>query len=102
MDSGFDGFVLGLGRVCARDDSLADIDSARLVFTKSVEGLIDEAGYGRATMDEGEVGFINFPALLLLPEQGGVLFASGHKEEAASLAVESANQGEELLGVVVA
>ena len=53
-------------------------------------------------MDKGEVGFMNLPALLHFAEQGGVLFATGHKEEAASLAVESADEGEELLWVLVA
>jgi len=35
-------------------------------------------------------------------KKGGVLFATGHKEEAASFAVEAADEGEELLGIVVA
>ena len=53
-------------------------------------------------MDKGEVGFMNLPALLHFAEQGGVLFAAGHKKEAASLAVESADEGKEFLLVVVA
>ena len=53
-------------------------------------------------MDEGEVGFMDFPALLHLTEEGRVFFAPGHKEEAASLAVESADEGKEFLLVVVA
>ena len=36
-------FVLGLCWVGIRDDSLANIDLARSMFAKSVEGLIDEA-----------------------------------------------------------
>jgi len=53
-------------------------------------------------MNEGEVGFMNFPALLHFAKEGGVLFATGHKKEAASFAVESADEGEELLWVLVA
>ena len=53
-------------------------------------------------MNEGEVGFMNLPALLHFAEQGGVLFATGHKEEAAGFAVESADEGKEFLLVVVA
>jgi len=34
--AGFEGFVLGLGRVGARDNGLADIDPAWLVFAESV------------------------------------------------------------------
>jgi hypothetical protein len=34
--AGFEGCVLGLGRVGARDNGLADIDSAGLVFSESV------------------------------------------------------------------
>jgi hypothetical protein len=64
--------------------------------------LIDEAGFRRTTVDEGEVGFMDFPALLHLTEEGRVFFAPGHKEEAASLAVESADEGKEFLLVVVA
>ena len=53
-------------------------------------------------MNEGEVGFMDFPALLHFAKEGGVLFAAGHKEEAASFAVESADEGKEFLLVVVA
>ena len=53
-------------------------------------------------MNEGEVGFMNFPALLHFAKEGGVLFATGHKKEAASFAVESADEGKEFLLVVVA
>ena len=53
-------------------------------------------------MNQGEVGFMNLTALLHFSEKGGVLFATGHKEEAASLAVEPADEGKEFLLVVVA
>ena len=36
VDAGFEGFILGLGRVGAGDDGLANIDSAGLVFSESV------------------------------------------------------------------
>jgi hypothetical protein len=52
-------------------------------------------------MDEGEVGFMDFPALLHLTEEGRVFFAPGHKEEAASLTVEPTDEGEKFLGIVV-
>jgi len=53
-------------------------------------------------MDEGEVGFMDFPALLHFAEQGGVHFATGHEEEAASFTVETADEGKKFLLVVVA
>ena len=53
-------------------------------------------------MNQGEVGFIDFPALLHFAKKGGVLFATGHKEEAAGFTVESADEGKEFLLVVVA
>jgi hypothetical protein len=39
---GLDCFVLGLGWVGACDNSLAHVNPAELVFTESIEGLIDE------------------------------------------------------------
>ena len=53
-------------------------------------------------MDKGEVGFMNLPALLHFAEQGGVLFATGHKEEAAGFTVESADKGKKFIWVLVA
>ena len=53
-------------------------------------------------MYEGEVAFINFPALLHFSKEGGVLFAPCNKQEAACFAVESADEGKEFLLVVVA
>ena len=43
VDAGFEGFVLGLGRVGAWDDCLADVDPARLVFSEPIEGLVNVA-----------------------------------------------------------
>ena len=42
VGTGFECFVLGLGWVGACDDSLAHVNPAELVFTESIEGLIDE------------------------------------------------------------
>ena len=39
----FEGFELGLGRVGAWDYGLSHIDSAGLMFTETVEGLVDQA-----------------------------------------------------------
>jgi len=41
----FESFELGLGGVGACDDGLSHIDSARLMFTESVERLIDQTGF---------------------------------------------------------
>ena len=41
--AGFDCFVLGLGWVGACDDSLAHVNPAGLMFSETIEGLIDEA-----------------------------------------------------------
>ena len=60
-------------------DGLADIDPTRLVFSETVEGLVDEAGFWRLAMDEGEVGLMNFTALLHFSEEGGVIFPPGDK-----------------------
>ena len=53
-------------------------------------------------MNEGEVGFMNFPALLHFAQKGGVLLSAGHEEESARFAVEPADEGKEFLLVVVA
>ena len=53
-------------------------------------------------MNKGEVRLMNFPALLHFTEKGGVLFAPCHQEEAARFAVESADEGEKLIGILVA
>ena len=43
VGTGFDCFVLGLGWVGACDDSLAHVNPAGLMFSETIEGLIDEA-----------------------------------------------------------
>ena len=45
---------------------------------------------------------MNFTTLLHFAKEGCVLFATGHKKEAASFAVESTDEGKEFLLVVVA
>ena len=102
VDAGFECFVLGLGRVGAWDHCLADVDPARLVFSEPIKGLVNLARFRGASMNEGEVAFMNFPALLHFAKEGGDLFATGHKEEAASFAVETADEGKKFLLVVVA
>lgn len=78
VDSGFEGTVVRLGGVGAGDNGLADIDPARLVFAEAVEGLVDLARGGRAAMDKGKVGFMDFAALLHFAKKGGVFLASGN------------------------
>ena len=41
--AGFEGCVLGLGRVGAGDDGLADVDPARLVFSEPIKRLVNLA-----------------------------------------------------------
>ena len=53
-------------------------------------------------MNKGEVRLINFPTLLHFSEEGGVLFAPCHQEKAAGFSVESADEGEEFIGILVA
>jgi len=101
MGTGFAGFELSLGGVGAGNNGLADVDAAGLVFTETVEGLIDQPGFGWATMDDREITFLNFPALLHFPEEGGVLFAPCHQKKAARFAVESADEGKKLIGILV-
>ena len=45
---------------------------------------------------------MDFTTLLHFAKEGCVLFATGHKEEAASFAVEPTDEGEKFLGIVVA
>ena len=52
-------------------------------------------------MNEGEVAFLNFPALLHFSEKRGVLFAPCHQKKATRFAVESANEGKKFIGVLV-
>ena len=43
VGTGFGCFVFGLGWVGVWDDSLAHVNPAELMFSESIEGLIDEA-----------------------------------------------------------
>ena len=43
VGTSFDCFVFGLGWVGACDDSLAHVNPTELMFSESIEGLIDEA-----------------------------------------------------------
>ena len=45
---------------------------------------------------------MNFPSLLHFAKEGGVFFSPCHQEEAARFAVESADEGEKLIGILVA
>jgi hypothetical protein len=72
------------------------------MFAESVEGLVDHAGTWRASVDEGEVRLMNFPTLLHFAKVGGVLFATCHQKKAAGFSVESADEGKEFIGILVA
>ena len=82
MGAGIEGFEFGHGGVGAGNDGLADINTARLMFAESVERLINDPGGGGSAMNNGEVTFMNFPALLHFAQKGGVLFSSGHEKKA--------------------
>ena len=53
-------------------------------------------------VDEGEVTFMDFAALLHFAECRGVFFAPTDKKEATGLAVEAANKAEKLVGIHLA
>ena len=53
-------------------------------------------------MNQGEITFMNFASLLHFTKEGGVLFAPGDEKEAAGFAVESADEGEKFIRVLVA
>lgn len=53
-------------------------------------------------MNKGEVRLMNFPALLHFTKQGGVFFAPCHQKKAGRLAVESADEGKEFIGILFA
>ena len=98
----FERFVIGLGGIGTWDDGLSHIDSAGLVFAESVEGLVDQARFRGPPMNKREVRLLNFPTLLHFSKVGGVLFATCHKKKAGRLAVESADEGKEFIGILVA
>ncbi len=62
--AGAEGIEFSRGGIGAGNNGLADIDPAGLMFAESVEGLIDDSGFGGSAMNDGEVAFVNFPALL--------------------------------------
>jgi hypothetical protein len=72
------------------------------VFAESVEGLVDKARFRGLPMNKGEVRLMNFPTLLHFSKVGGVLFATCHQKKAGRLAVESADEGKEFIGILVA
>ena len=45
---------------------------------------------------------MNFPSVLHFAKEGGVFFAPGDKKEATGFAVESTDEGEKLIGILVA
>ena len=102
MGTCFEGFELGLGGVGTWYDGLSHIDSAGLMLAESVEGLVDQARFWRTPMNKGEVAFLNFTALLHFTEEGGVILASCHQKKAGRFAVESADEGKEFIGILVA
>ena len=53
VGAGLDGFEVGGGGVGAGDNGLADIYAARLVFTETIEGLVDLPVCGGLAMDKG-------------------------------------------------
>ena len=53
-------------------------------------------------MNNGEVGFLNFPALLHLAQKRGVFLAAGNQVEAGGFAVKTADERKELAGELFA
>ncbi len=53
-------------------------------------------------MDEGQVTFMNFPALLHFAECRGVLFSTTDEKKATGFAVEAANKTKKLVGIHLA
>ena len=88
-----EGFKFGDGGVGAWDNGLADIDPARLVFSESIQRGVDDSGFRRLPVNDGVVGLTNFPALLHLAQQRGVLLAASHEEKAGGLAIKAAHEG---------
>ena len=91
--TGPEGFEFGDRRVGPRHHGLANVDSAGLVFAEPVQGSVDNAGFGGSAVDNGEISFMDFPALLHFAQKGGVFFSPCHEEESGGFPVESANQG---------
>ena len=53
-------------------------------------------------MNKGEVRLMNFSTLLHFAKEGGVFFTPCDQKKAARFAVESADEGKEFIGVLVA
>ena len=53
-------------------------------------------------MNNSEVRLMNFPSLLHFAEEGGVFFSTTDKKKATGFAVESADEGEKLIVILVA
>ena len=53
-------------------------------------------------MDEGQVAFMEFSALLHFAEYGGIFFATTDKKKATGFAVEAADKAEEFVGIHLA
>ncbi len=53
-------------------------------------------------MDEGQVTFMNFPALLHFAECRGVFFATTDEKKATGFAVEAADKAEEFVWIHLA
>ena len=98
MGPGAEGFEFGDRGVSAWNHRLPDVDPAGLVFPEAVEGLVDDPGFGRVAVDDGEVGFMNFPALLHFSQKRSVLPPSRNQQEAGGFPVEPADEGEKLPG----
>ena len=102
MGTCFESFELGLGGIGAWYNGLPHIDSAGAMFAESVERLIDNPRFRWASMDEGEVTFLNFTSLLHFAEDGSVFLASPHKKQATGFSVQPADQRKEFIWVLVA
>ena len=53
-------------------------------------------------MDQGQVGFMNFAALLHFAQKGCVLLPTGNEEEAGGFAVKPADEGKKFFPVLIA
>ena len=100
--TGAESFEFGEGGISAGNHRLPDIDSAGLVFPQAVEGFIDDSGSGCPAVNDGEVGFMDFPALLHLSQKRGGFLSASHQKKARGFTVEPADQGQEFAGELLA
>ena len=77
-----EGFEFGQSGVSAGNDGLADIDRAGLVFSEPIQRRVDDASLRGASMEDHEVGFMNFPTLLHFTQKGGAFFPSADEKKA--------------------